>query len=291
MPHHNLGLALQAQGKLAEAVEEYHKAIDLDPKLAPAHNTLGNALKAQGKLSEAVQAFHKAIALDPRLAEAHGALGEALLQWGDFAEAGQATRRCLELLPPQHPLRRYVSRLLHSCEAALALSAKLPAILRGDARPANTAEALALAQLCQRYKQMHVAAARLYAEAFAADPKLAADRKAQHRYNAACTAALAAVGQGKDADKLDARERQRLRRQALEWLRADLDAWSKRIADAKVQEKETIRKVLEHWQQDTDLAALRDDKTLSTLPAEERDACKKLWADVAALLDKAKAPR
>jgi serine/threonine-protein kinase len=203
----------------------------------------------------------------------------------------QATRRCLELVPPQHPLRQDINRQLHVCEAALALSAKLPAILRGDTRPADAAEALTLAQLCQQFKQLHVASARLYAEAFAADPKLAADLSAQHRYNAACSAALAAFGQGKDADKLDAKERQRLRRQALEWLRADLDAWSKRIADAKLQEKEAIRKVLQHWQQDTDLAGLRDDKALSALPADERDAWKKLWADVAAVLGKAKAPR
>jgi tetratricopeptide (TPR) repeat protein len=291
LAHGALGSALWAQGKLAEAVEKYHAAIFLDPKDARPHVDLGSVLRQQGKLVEAVEEFHKAIALDPKDAKAHGALGEALLQRGDFAEAVQITRRCVELLPPQQPLRQHASQQLQRCEAALALSAKLPAILRGDTRPADAAEALTLAQLCQQYKQLHVAAERLYAEAFAADPKLAADLSAQHRYNAACSAALAAAGQGKDADKLGDKERQRLRRQALEWLRADLDAWSKRLADAKVQEKEAIRKVLQHWQQDTDLAAVRDGKALSALPADESDAWKKLWADVAALFDKAKAPR
>jgi hypothetical protein len=42
----------------------------------------------------------------------------------------------------------------------------------------------------------------------------------QYRYNAACCAALAAGGQGKDADKLDDKERARLREQACDWLRA-----------------------------------------------------------------------
>ena len=37
------------------------------------------------------------------------------------------------------------------------------------------------------------AAARLWGEALEADPKLAEDRQAQHRYNAACAAALAAA--------------------------------------------------------------------------------------------------
>jgi hypothetical protein len=45
-----------------------------------------------------------------------------------------------------------------------------------------------------------------------------------HRYNAACAAALAACGQGKDSAKRDAQERARLRRQALDWLREGLEA-------------------------------------------------------------------
>ena len=80
-----------------------------------------------------------------------------------------------------------------------------------------------------RLKRRHVAAARLYADAFTADPKLADDLKAGHRYNAACSAALAAAGQGTDADKLDDQEHRRLRQQALAWLRADLEQWAKRL--------------------------------------------------------------
>jgi hypothetical protein len=39
-----------------------------------------------------------------------------------------------------------------------------------------------------------------------------------------------------------------------------------------------------HWQQDTDLAAIRDAAAMAKLPAEEQKACSQLWADVAALL-------
>jgi tetratricopeptide (TPR) repeat protein len=69
------------------------------------------------------------------------------------------------------------------------------------------------------------AAARFAAEAFAARPKLADDLRFPNRRNAACSAALAGCGQGQDAAKLDDAERARLRRQALDWLRADLAAW------------------------------------------------------------------
>jgi serine/threonine-protein kinase len=166
----------------------------------------------------------------------------------------------------------------------------LSAVLRGQARPAGAAEALQLALLCQRPKQLHAAASRLFADAFAAQPKLADDLQAAHRYNAACSAALAGCGQGQDAAGLDAGQRARLRQQALGWLRADLEAWRKVLDRGKPPEQVKALAALRHWQRDDDLAGLRDDKTLAGIPTDERDACRKLWADVAALVQKAAPP-
>jgi hypothetical protein len=42
---------------------------------------------------------------------------------------------------------------------------------------------------------------------------------------------------------------------------------------------------LHDWQIDADLAGLRDQELLAKLPAEERQACLQLWADVEALLE------
>jgi serine/threonine-protein kinase len=44
---------------------------------------------------------------------------------------------------------------------------------------------------------------------------------------------------------------------------------------------------MRHWQADPDLAGLRDPAELAKLSAEERVACERLWADVAALLQQA----
>ena len=71
-----------------------------------------------------------------------------------------------------------------------------------------------MAQFCKLKKLYHTAAG-LYAAAFAADPKLADNLRAWHRYNAGCHAALAAAGQGQDAARLDDKERTRLRQQAV----------------------------------------------------------------------------
>src|SRR5262249_61662785 len=90
-------------------------------------------------------------------------------------------------------------------------------------------------------KKPHHAATALYAAGFAADPKLADDRQAHLRYNAACCAALAAAGQGEDAAQLDDQERMRLRQQALDWLRADLALYTRQLESDKPADHEIGR--------------------------------------------------
>src|SRR5262249_6581179 len=110
--------------------------------------------------------------------------------------------------------------------------------------------------------------------------------EAGHRYNAACAAALAAAGQGKDAAALDEKERTRLRNQALDWLRADLALWDQQAHRAEPQARAATQQTLRHWQQDTDLAGVRTADALQKLPPAERAAWQKLWADVEAVLAK-----
>src|SRR5262249_17495242 len=155
----------------------------------------------------------------------HGNLGLTLLQRGRFAEARKATRRCLDLLPPNDPFRQPVNRQLQQCEQLLALDQKFAAFLEGTQKPA---ESLALAHLCrQPFKKRYAASVRFYAEAFDHNPKLAEDLQKQHRYNAACAAALAGCGQGEDARAMTGAVAFQLRRRALDWLKADLAAYAK----------------------------------------------------------------
>jgi eukaryotic-like serine/threonine-protein kinase len=204
-------------------------------------------LHDKGRLEGAITEYKKAIELDPKLVLPH--------------------------------------KLLRQCEQMIALDKKLVSILKGDAKPADAAEQIALAQLCQ-IKKRHVATARFYADAFTAQPKLAEDLRASHRYNAACSAALAAAGQGEDAGKLDDKERARLRKQALDWLRGDFVLWGKQMESGQAAALSLVRQTLQHWQTDADLAGLRDTAALAKMPASERTACQKLWLDVAALRKK-----
>jgi serine/threonine-protein kinase len=284
--HRNLGTALAGKGQVDDAIACYQKAIALDPKHARDHYHLGHVLRENGRWDEAVACYQKAIAIDAKYAEAHCNLGSVLEAQGRFAESLAAYQRGHELGTKQPGWRYPSARWVRQAAAKAALEAKLPAFLKGEFQPNGSTERLALARVCQAKKLNH-AAARLYLDLFAAEPKLADDLGAAHRYRAACAALLAAAGQGKDAGKLDDKEKARLRKQALDWLRADLALRTKQLESGQPAERAAVQRALRHWQKDSDLAGLRDKTAQAKLPADEQKACTQLWADVAALLKKA----
>src|SRR5262249_53671212 len=155
--------------------------------------------------------------LDPRYAEAHCNLGAALKAQGRFAESLAAYQRGHELGTKRpgwpYPSAEWVCK----AENLAAMDSKLPAFLKGEFQPKDSAGRVGVPSVCPP-KKLPAPAARWSAAAFAADPKQADDLKAAHRYNAACAAALAGTGQGKDTADLDDTGRAELRYSALAWL-------------------------------------------------------------------------
>ncbi len=290
LAHNNLGNVLWDQGKLQEAVAEYREAIRLKPDFAEAHNNLGAALKNLGSLGEAINEYRAALRLKPDFAEAHANLGRALRSLGEFAEAIVEFRNARDLAKTDAARARQAEQELIATEQQAVIAARLPAVLSGKLKSANAAESLAFAQLCYD-KKLHGSSARLWAEAFQAEPKVADDMQAQNRYNAACAAALAGSGQGKDDPPLDQPTKARWRKQAIDWLKADLAAWSKMLEKGTPAARQSISKTLQHWQTDPDLAGVRDAAALAKLSEDEQKACRALWAEVDALLKKARDAR
>jgi hypothetical protein len=126
----------------------------------------------------------------------------------------------------------------------------------------------------------------LYAAAFAIDPKLAEDLKAEHRYHAACAAAVASCGGGADGAVLGEAERSVSRAQAREWLRRDLSAWAKRLETGKPSDRTATEKALSNWREEPDLAGLRDASALEKLPPAEREEWEQLWRNLDAVLSR-----
>jgi tetratricopeptide (TPR) repeat protein len=319
-PHNNVGRALLRKGKVDEAIACYQKALAINPKLLQAHANLGYALHVKGELDEAIACLRRAIALDPDVAFVHEYLGLALDKAGRQKEAIKAWSTAVRLEPDRDMSRLWLGKALllqgrpgealgplgeaakllpanvaqdHGLAADLSLARRLaglekrlPALLAGKDRPRDNRERLEVCELLRRQERF-AAAARFWADAFAADPKTAEDLKADHRYNAVCSAALAAAGKGEDAGKLDDKVRARLRQQALDWLRADLALRTRQLESGRPTDRAEVQQKLTHWQGDKNLAGLRDQAALEKLSPDEQKAFTQLWADVATLLQKA----
>jgi len=286
--HHNLGVVLKDKGRVDEAIACYRRAIDLDPKPARAHHNLGFALDGQGRVDEAIACYRRAIEMDPNYAEVHCDLGSALRRKGDF-RAALAALRTGHALGSQRQGWPYPSaEWVKQCERCVQLDDLLATSLKDQAQPAGPAECLELADFCRFPKQVPATAVRFYTEAFTAEPKLAADLPAGHRYRAAQSAALGGCGQGQDGAGLDAAERARLRRQALEWLRADLASWTKELETGSPQARQAVASRMQKWLSEPSLVPVRDKPGLAELPAEERSLWQAFWADVTAARTRAR---
>lgn len=99
-PHFELGLLDMDESKFESAAGSFRKALELGSTDARVHNALGGAYVFLGRLSEAVEEFRKAVALQPDLTEAHSNLGYILFR--DMEEYEEGTRhieRAIELAP------------------------------------------------------------------------------------------------------------------------------------------------------------------------------------------------
>jgi serine/threonine-protein kinase len=298
--HHNLGTLLKKSGKLADALKSYQSALAIKQKLVREHpgspdfaSELGGTLNelafidmnarrfvaARDRLREALECQRRALASNPahpiyrqHMANHLANLIRTTRALGDSKALARAERQLLELRETD--------------PAMAAFDARLKAIVKGEQRPNDVGERLQFAQRAYDLARL-AAAARFWREAIELDPRLGDDRQAEHRYNAACAAALAGCFQTNDDPRPSDDQKTKLRHQALDWLNAELGVSAKLLATASNEERAGIGKTLERWREDTDLRGIRDDAELTRLPETERVAFRKLWADMDVLLKKA----
>ena len=159
----------------------------------------------------------------------------------------------------------------------LELSASDPKIISLEKRMAEVVagsesngavELLAFASRCSDTERFAMSV-RFYELTFQGQPNIVDDRNTQHQYNAACCASLATANPLSSDPPLNDSDTTRLREQARLWLRAELDAW-KSLMDAATQpDRAKIASTLAHWQQDSDLAAIRSRWTNSPNPSDK----------------------
>ena len=312
--HVALGCALAESGDIPRAIEAYTQAIRLaEPSgqrgRAAAFACLGSAQRLAGNLLDAVAAFREAIRLDPEHAvETRYSLGIALAESGDpqaalaaFVDAIQhehlhqvgpfqllqaivmarrpddavaVLRRVYEQARHEASVRRAIELAIGQFEQLAKLSTPIPRFFRRSFLPND------LAGRCYD-RRFFAASATIWSAGFASDAKLG---EAQNRYNAACSAALAAADKGIDRPRLDESAKTRWRHQALEWLKVDLVHWVKKTKNGDPEAKALTLETLQRWKSDRDLAGVRDEPELAKLPEPERKEWRAFWSEVATLL-------
>lgn len=97
--HHNMGYALEVQGRYDQAGEFYENAIILAPKLAPLYIDAGLIYLGLGDYETAADRFKKAIKLNPFDAEAYTLLGRTWYTNGEYVRAIDALEQSLGVDP------------------------------------------------------------------------------------------------------------------------------------------------------------------------------------------------
>jgi Flp pilus assembly protein TadD len=99
LAHAHLGLVLQREGKLGDALTWLKQAVELEPKNAILWEHLGGLYEEREEPAEAIPCLDRAVALAPERAAPHLALGWALQEEGRTAEAHHQYRTAALLEP------------------------------------------------------------------------------------------------------------------------------------------------------------------------------------------------
>jgi protein O-GlcNAc transferase len=91
------GLILAGEGRDADAVQSFRRAVSAKPDWAEAHSLLGSALARDGKYAEAEAELRKAVQLKPDYAEGWNYLGEFYKDRAKEKEAQEAFQKARQL--------------------------------------------------------------------------------------------------------------------------------------------------------------------------------------------------
>ena len=93
------GELFRTQGSYGPAIDDFNRAISLDPRNLAAYVGLGETYRAKGEPDQAIDRYRAALLLDDTYVDAHVKLGNAYRDAGRFDEAVASYRRAAELQP------------------------------------------------------------------------------------------------------------------------------------------------------------------------------------------------
>ena len=97
--YNNRGFAYCEIGQYDQAISDFSKAIEINPRLAPAYNNRGTAYLYTARYEQAILDLSKAVEIDPRLAHAYNNRGWAYIKMEQYDEAVSDFNKTIEIDP------------------------------------------------------------------------------------------------------------------------------------------------------------------------------------------------
>jgi protein O-mannosyl-transferase len=110
LAHHNLGVALAAEGRFAEAIEQYQSALQIEPDAPNVQTDYGNALAKSGRVQEAIAHYQATLQAFPDSPITHNDLANALAAAGRKPEAITEYQTALRLKPDYEEARNNLAQ-------------------------------------------------------------------------------------------------------------------------------------------------------------------------------------
>lgn len=104
--HNNLGHTYFQRGENEKAVEEFLRAISINPNYGDAYHNLGNTYHKMEKYEEAAQSYRKAIEINPNLWQSRQNLASIYYTQGQYDLAEEEIKKALETNPENEDLKK-----------------------------------------------------------------------------------------------------------------------------------------------------------------------------------------
>jgi protein O-mannosyl-transferase len=152
--HSNLGMALDKLDRVDAAIKEYQIALEQNSRLAVARYGLGAALDDRGRFDEALAEFQKLLEIDPEHPNAHQSVGTVYEHLGKKAEALKWWDMALQLQPNDVTLLDQIAWALATCpDDSVRDGRRAVALAEQAARLTNGQDALVMSTLAAAYAE------------------------------------------------------------------------------------------------------------------------------------------
>jgi len=94
-----LGISQSSTKKFNEAIDNFKKTIELDPKLIDAHNNLGIALKNKGDFTKSLDVFKNALKINSNHYLSNFNLGDLYTKFNEIEKATNCFKKSFESRP------------------------------------------------------------------------------------------------------------------------------------------------------------------------------------------------